>query len=87
MWGSTKELSSDFNTVMMTLADALKADQHLGYTFAQSHRLLNVLQYNDHTFLTASSPTCCQQLLVKVEKRLQWSRMKAKVSKCHIQAI
>ena len=32
-----------FNTVMRTLADALKADQHVGYTFTQSHRSLNIL--------------------------------------------
>ena len=36
-----------FNTIMMTLVDALKADQHLGYTFTQSHRSMNVLQYTD----------------------------------------
>ena len=76
-----------FNTIMMTLVDALKADQHLGYTFTQSHRSMNVLQYADDTCLIASGPVCCQHLLTKVEKWLQWSGMKAKVPKCHSLAI
>ena len=72
---------------MMTFVDALKADQHLGYTFAQSHRLMNVLQYADDTCLVGSGPPCCQQLLVKVERWLQWSGMKAKMLKRHRLAI
>ena len=53
----------------------------------QSHRSMNVLQYADDTCLIASGPACCQQLLMKVEKWLQWSAMKAKVLKCHTLAI
>ena len=76
-----------FNTVMMTLADTLKEDQHLGYTFAQSHRSINVLQYADDTCLIANGLSSCQHLLAKVEKWLQWSGMRAKVTKCHTLAI
>ena len=76
-----------FNTVMMTLADTLKEDQHLGYTFAQSHRSINVLQYADDTCLIANGPGSCQHLLAKVEKWLQWSGMRAKVTKYHSLAI
>ena len=48
-----------FNTVIMTLADALKADQHLGYTFTQSQGSMNVLQYADDTCLIGSGPAYC----------------------------
>jgi len=57
---------------MIILADALKEDQHLlRYTFAQSHRFTNVLQYANDTCLIKNGPDSCQQLLAKVEKWLQ----------------
>ena len=55
-----------FNTVMMTLADSLKAEMDCGYTFYQSRRSTNVLQYADDTCLIANGPASCQKLLSKV---------------------
>ena len=76
-----------FNTVMMTLVDTLKADQHLGYTFTKSQRSIRVLQYADDTCLIANGPASCQQFLVAMEKWLHWTGMRAKVPKCHSLAI
>jgi len=69
-----------FNTVMCTLIDAL---QDLGYSFSQSKRTVNLIQYADDTCLVGSGPARCQQLLQAVEKWLQWTGMQAKVPKCH----
>ena len=49
MLGYIKET---FNTVMMTLGDLLKAEMDCGYTFYQSQRSPNVLQYADDTYQT-----------------------------------
>ena len=76
-----------FNTVMATLADSLKADQPLGYTFSNSPRCMNVLQYADDTCLVANGPASCQQMLKKVEGWLTWTGMKVKVPKCFSLAI
>ena len=70
-----------FNTVMATLADALKADRHLGYTLSGG-KTTNVLQYADDTCLVANGPASCQSLLHRVERWLEWTGMRAKVSKC-----
>ena len=72
-----------FNTVMATLADALKADKHLGYTFSNSYRSMNVLQYADDTCLVADGPSSCQRLLDRVDEWLDWTGMKVKVPKCY----
>ena len=72
-----------FNTVMCTLIDALKPLQDLGYSFSQSKRTVNLIQYADDTCLVGSGPARCQQLLQAVEKWLQWTGMQAKVPKCH----
>ena len=72
-----------FNTVMATLADALKSDQSLGYTFSRS---MNVLQYADDS-LVANGPASCQQILCRMEEWLGWTGMKAKVPKCYSLAI
>ena len=72
---------SIFNTVMATLADALKADRHLGYSLSRATNT-NVLQYADDTCLVANGPASCQILLNKVQKLLQWTGMSAKVPKC-----
>ena len=55
-----------FNTVMMTLADSLKAEMDCGYTFSQSRRSTNILQYADDTCLITNGPASCQKLLSKV---------------------
>ncbi len=72
-----------FNTIMCTLSDALKPLQSLGYSFSQSRRTVNQIQYADDTCLVGDGPASCQQLLHSMEKWLQWTGMKAKVPKCH----
>jgi len=76
-----------FNTVMATLADALKAHSSLGYTFSGSSRSMNVLQYADDTCLVADGPASCQRMLERVESWLEWTGMRAKVPKCYSLAI
>ena len=76
-----------FNTVMATLADALKAHSSLGYTFSGSSRSMNVLQYVDDTCLVADGPASCQRMLERVESWLEWTGMRVKVPKCHSLAI
>ena len=75
------------NTVMATLSDSLKADQHLGYTFSGSSCSCNILQYADDTCLVADGPSSCQFLLWHVERWLVWSGMKVKTPKCFCLAI
>ena len=62
-----------FNTVMATLVDALIVDSSLGYTFSQSSRLVNVLQYADDTCLIADGPASCQRMLERVDVWLEWT--------------
>ena len=76
-----------FNTVMAILADTLKADSSLGYTFSRSSRSMHVLQYADDTCLIADGPASCQRMLERVESWLQWTGMRTKVPKCHSLAI
>ena len=76
-----------FNTVMMTLADSLKAEMDCGYTFSQSRRSTNILQYADDTCLITNGPASCQKLLSKVNIWLNWFGVKAKVPKCYSLAI
>ena len=70
-----------FNTVMVTLTDALKADRQLGYKLG-GKTTANVLQYADDTCIVANGPANCQSLLDKVQGWLQWTGMVAKVPKC-----
>ena len=70
-----------FNTVMVTMAEALKAHEHLGYSLAGSSST-NILQHADNTCLVASGPESCQSLLSRVHEWLTWSGMSAKVPKC-----
>ena len=72
-----------FNTVMYTIADSMMGLQHLGYRFSQSQRAMHLLQYADDTCLISDSPAGCKKPLEGVERWLNWSGMKAKVSKCH----
>ena len=76
-----------FNTMTATLADSLKGDQPLGYTFSNRPRCMNILQYADDTCLVAKGLASCQQMLKKVERWLTWTGMKAKVPKCFSLAI
>ena len=71
-----------FNTVMSTLADSLKAHEHLGYSLSGSKVRTNILLYADDTCLVANGPASCQHLLSQMERWLQWTGMTAKVSKC-----
>ena len=57
------------------------------YTFSNSPRCMNILQYADDTCLVANGPASCQQMLKKVEGWLTWTGMKAKVPKCFSLAI
>ena len=57
-----------FNTVMSTLADSLRAHQHLGYTLSGSNVTTNLLLYADDTCLIADGPASCQHLLLQVER-------------------
>ena len=70
-----------FNTVMATLADALKTNRHLGYNLSGG-RSTNILQYADDTCLVANSAVGCQSLLNRVQEWLKWTGMSAKVPKC-----
>ena len=70
-----------FNTVMVTLTDALKANKQLGYRLA-AKTTSNVLQYADDTCIVANGPANCQAMLDKVQGWLQWTGMVAKVPKC-----
>ena len=70
-----------FNTVMVTLTDALKANKQLGYRLA-GKTTSNVLQYADDTCIVANGPANCQAMLDKVQGWLQWTGMVAKVPKC-----
>ena len=76
-----------FNTVMNTYLDGLKAFQKHSYTFSNSNQLLYVLQYADDTCLVSDGPSSCRSMLHFTDKWLQWSQMKAKVSKCQAMAI
>ena len=76
-----------FNTVMNTYLDGLKQLQHCGYKFSNSLSPLYVLQYADDTCLTADGPASCRAMLNYTDKWLEWSHMKAKVTKCQSVAI
>ena len=56
-----------FNTVMVTLTDALKADRQLGYKLG-GKTTTNVLQYADDTCIVANGPANCQSLLDEVQR-------------------
>lgn len=76
-----------FNTVMNTYLDGLKDLRSLGYKFSNSIRMLYVLQYADDTCLVTDGPASCRAMLDFTDKWLNWSLMKAKVSKCQALAI
>ena len=76
-----------FNTVICTMADSMKLMQHLGYKFPGSQRAIHLLQYADDTCLISDGPESCKRLLKGIERWLDWSRMKAKVPKCHSLAL
>ena len=83
-WGSPKLQASVviFNTVMNTLVDTItKNYPDLGYSLA-SHGRTNLLQFADDTSLIADGPSSCQTLLSATDAWLDWSGMKANVSKC-----
>ena len=69
---------------MNTYFDGLKQLQECGYNFSNSNQSLYVLQYADNTCLIMISdgPASCHRMLNFTDKWLQWSKMKAKVSKC-----
>ena len=71
-----------FNTVINTLVDSLQTRRDLGYLYSQSQLPINLLQYADDTCLIANSPASCQHLLDMMSAWLDWSGMKAKISKC-----
>ena len=75
-----------FNTVINTMVDTIKTRPDLGYHLT-STQSVNLLQYADDTCLVADSPSSCQQLLHLVDRWLNWSGMRAKVSKCHSLAL
>ena len=76
-----------FNTVMNTYLDGLKHLQDCGYKFSNSNKSLQVLQYADDTCLVSDGPASCRKMLSFTDKWLQWSQMRAKVSKCQCVAI
>ena len=75
--------AATFNTAMATLVDAPVEATSLGYTFAKSSTSINVLQYADNTCIIADGPAHCQHMLSVVKRWLEWSGMKANVSKCY----
>ena len=76
-----------FNTVINTLVDTLQTRVDLGYTITNSNHQVNLLQYANDTCLLANSPAAAQRLLDMTSDWLQWSGMRAKVSKCHSLAV
>ena len=72
-----------FITVMNTLAESLKSEKALGFSLPNFHHSINQLLYADDTCIIGHSPAACQHLLERVNKWLQWSRLRAKVSKCY----
>ena len=76
-----------FNTVMNTYLDGLKRLQMCGYKFSNSLQSLYVLQYADDTCLVTDGTASCRAMLDFTDMWLQWSQMKAKVSKCQSMAI
>ena len=75
-----------FNAVINSLVDTVQTRPDLGFSVSNSHQV-NLLQYADHTCITANSPAACQHLLDMVDSCLQWSGMRAKVPKCHCLAL
>ena len=72
-----------FDVVINLYLDAIKSEcSHRGYRFSTSRHQMSTLQYADDTCLTASSKEDCQAMLDTTEKWLDWSLLKAKVSKC-----
>ena len=76
-----------FNTVINTLVDTLQSRTDLGYNLSNSNHQVNLLQYADDTCILANSPASAQHLLNMTSDWLQWSGMKAKVTKCHSLAV
>ena len=76
-----------FNTVINTLVDTLQTRIDLGYNLSNSNHQVNILQYADDTCIFANSPASAQHLLDMTRDWLQWSGMKAKVTKCHSLAV
>ena len=71
-----------FNTVMSTLSNSLRALSSCGYTLSGRSSTTNALLYADDVCLVADGPGGAQLLLSQVERWLQWSGMRAKISKC-----
>ena len=71
-----------FNTVINTLVDTLQTRRDLGYRYSQRQLPINLLQYADDTCLIGNSPVSCQHLLDMTAVWLQWSGMRAKITKC-----
>ena len=69
--------------VFKSLVNTLKQDLHHGFTLPNSLHQINLLQFADDTCLIGKDNAACQSLLNKTNQWLQWSGMKAKVSKCH----
>ena len=83
-WGSPKLQAAVviFDTVMNTLVDTItKNYPDLGYSLA-SHGRTNLIQFADDASLIADGPSSCQTLLSATDAWLDWSGMKASVSKC-----
>ena len=71
------------DVVISLYLDAIKSEcSHRGYRFSTSRHQMSTLQYTDDTCLMASSKKGCQAMLDTTEKWLDWSLLKAKVSKC-----
>ena len=72
---------------MNTYLDGLKQLQECGYNFSNSNQSLYILQYADDTCLVSDGPASCHRMLNFTDKWLQWSKIKAKVSKCQCMVI
>ena len=71
-----------FLTQLCQPLPTLRAHQHLGYNLSGSNVTTNLLLYADDTCLIADGPASCQNLLLQVEKWLQWTGLSMKIPKC-----
>ena len=76
-----------FNTVMNTYIDSVRPFFHEGYCFHISTKQLSLLQYADDTCIVTNDPATCQASLRRTDQRLEWSKMRANVSKCQCLAL
>ena len=72
---------------MNTYIDSVRPFFHEGYCFHNSTKQLSLLQYADDTCIVTNGPATCQAILRRTDQWLEWSKMRANVSKCKCLAL